>query len=150
MKKLILLSSLVVSSITFAQENLNHSKKEIQKKEKMQMMKDLSPEQIATLKTKKMALDLDLTEDQQQKIQVLNLKNAKKDKYKKLNTQDIKVKMTSDQKYEKMNATLDQKIEIKKDIKSILTKDQYLKWESHQKEMIMMKKKHHSKKQLSK
>mgnify|MGYP006093014079 CR=1 FL=1 len=149
MKKLILLSSLVLSSVTFAQEKSN-PRQQHGRMVKPKMMKEISAEQIATLKTKQMTLDLDLTESQQKKIHALNLKSAQKTKSLKFNDSNAKVKMTSDQKYEKMNANLDQKIKIKKDIKSILTKDQYLKWESHQKEMIMMKKKHYSKKQLSK
>ncbi|MDX1760168.1 MAG: hypothetical protein R3306_11080, partial [Arenibacter algicola] len=41
-------------------------------------MKDMSPEQIATLQTKQMTLALDLSDAQQKEIQSINLENAVK------------------------------------------------------------------------
>ncbi|MGB0975140.1 MAG: hypothetical protein ACPGU9_09145, partial [Flavobacteriaceae bacterium] len=70
MKKLILLAVLVMSSAIFAQE------KHANKTDKMKHLKDLSPEQIATLRTKNMTLTLDLSKEQSDKIYALNLEDA--------------------------------------------------------------------------
>ena len=52
MKRLIVLAALIISFTSSAQEDLKE-KREHHRKGKMEMMKDLSPEQMATLKTKK-------------------------------------------------------------------------------------------------
>ena len=144
MKRIILLFSLVISSITFGQENFKQ-KKLHHKKAELQMMKDLSAEQIATLKTKKMTLVLDLTKVQQNKIQALNIENANIRKEEIKNREQLKgtkkTKLTSIQKYEKMNATLDKKIEIKSKVKAILNEEQFKKWEGSQKQMMHQNKK---------
>ena len=62
MKKVIAVLVLFVGLNTMAQKREN---------------RDLNPEQIATLTTKKMTLDLDLNESQQSKIYKLQLENAK-------------------------------------------------------------------------
>tara|TARA_B110001450_G_scaffold156853_1_gene146163 strand:- start:1348 stop:1800 length:453 start_codon:yes stop_codon:yes gene_type:complete len=149
MKRIILLFSLVISSITFGQENFKQ-KKLHHKKAELQMMKDLSAEQIATLKTKKMTLALDLTKVQQNKIQALNIENANIRKEEIKNREQLKgtkkTKLTSIQKYEKMNATLDKKIEIKSKVKAILNEEQFKKWEGSQKQMMHQNKRHTLKK----
>jgi len=149
MKKLIVLATLVISSITFGQENYN-GKRDHHKKGKMEMMKDFTPEQMATLRTKKMTLALDLTKAQQNKMQALHLESAKarkgqmkkREQYK--NTE--KPKLSSEEKYLKMNSLLDRKIEMKSKMKSILTDEQFQKWERTQKQSRSKKKKHHMRK----
>jgi hypothetical protein len=149
MKRIILLSALVISSITFAQENFKQ-KKSHHKKAEIQMMKDLSAEQIATLKTKKMTLALDLTESQQNKIQALNIENVRLRKEQIKKREELrgtkKSKLTSAQKYEKMNAALDKKIEMKSKVKAILNEEQFKKWKRSKKQMMHQKKKHSLKK----
>jgi periplasmic protein CpxP/Spy len=148
MKKILLLSTLFISSFVVAQKNVN-AKKNHSKKNQMQTIKEFTPEQMATLKTKKMTLALDLTEDQQKKMYDYNLENTHAiNTYKENNKKqkESNVKLTSDQKYEKMNATLDKKIEMKTKIKSILNEEQYQKWENAQKERTHKKKKYFSKK----
>ena len=148
MKKILLLSTLFISSFVVAQKNVN-AKKNHSKKNQMQTVKEFTPEQMATLKTKKMTLALDLTEVQQKKMYDYNLEsthaiNAYKEESKK--QKEAKVKLTADQKYEKMNATLDKKIEMKSKLKSILNEEQYQKWERSQKERMHKKKKNFAKK----
>lgn len=149
MKKLIVLAALVISSVTFGQEN-HREKREHHKKGKMEMMKDLSPEQMATLRTKKMTLALDLTKTQQNKMHALHLENAKarKDQMKKREQLKgtEKPKLSSEEKYQKMNSVLDRKIEMKSKMKSILTEEQFQKWERSQKQNRSKKKKHHMRK----
>ncbi|KAJ1463642.1 hypothetical protein T484DRAFT_1758675 [Baffinella frigidus] len=116
----------------------------------MEMMKDLSPKQMATLRTKKMTLALDLTKTQQDKMHTLHLEDAKarKDQMKKREQHKgtEKRKLSSEEKYKKMNSVLDRKIEIKSKMKSILTEDQFQKWERSQKQSRNKKKKHHMRK----
>jgi len=97
-------------------------------------MKDMSPEQIATLQTKQMTLALDLTDAQQKKIQSLNLENAVK-RSEKMNEMKARKesgeakKLTSEERYSMKTAMLDHQIAQKEKMKEILNKEQYIKWE---------------------
>ena len=95
-------------------------------------MKDLSPEQVATLQTKKMTLALDLNESQQAKVKTILTKDATVRKAKmeerKANKEDGKKVLTSEEKYAKQNEKLDYQIARKAQMKSILNTDQYEKW----------------------
>lgn len=95
---------------------------------------NMSPEQMATLQTKRMTLALDLTDAQQKQIQSLNLENATKraDKMKEMKAKkesgELK-KPTSEDRFAMQSALLDHQIAQKERIKKILDKDQYAKWE---------------------
>jgi len=97
-------------------------------------MKNLTPEQTATLQTKKMTLALDLSQEQQTKIQALNLEKAKDRKAKwearkAAKESDDATKPTADERYAMQNARLDQMIAQKAEMKNILSADQYDKWQ---------------------
>lgn len=104
-------------------------------------MKDLSPDQVASLQTKKMTLALDLNESQQAKVKTILTKDATARKAKmeerKASKDEGKKIMTSEEKYAKQNERLDHQISRKKEMKSILTADQFEKWEkmNHNKKM---------------
>ena len=92
---------------------------------------NFTPEQKATLHTKKMTLALDLTANQQQKIHKFYLETAVDRKamradFKK--NKEQRAQLTDTQKFEKAVAHLDKQIAHKAQIKSILNKDQYGKW----------------------
>lgn len=95
-------------------------------------MNDLTPEQIATLQTKKMTLALDLNDSQQAKIKSMLIQEAGT---RKMKMQEIKArrekgeKMTADEKFDMQNERLDHRIERKNEMKSVLTAEQYSKWE---------------------
>lgn len=154
MKKLFVLAALVISSVSFAQEEKRGEKT---RKGKMEMIKDLSPEQMATLKTKKMTLALDLTESQQKKIYDLNLIQAKERK-EKMETRKVAMEknngkrseLSSEEKYKRANERLDKQIAMKKELSSILTKEQLEKMEQMKKRERMKKKKAHMRKKLEK
>ena len=76
MKKILVIAIALISLQGVAQERQREHRKE-DRKERPQTLKDLTPEQAATLQTKKMALHLDLSEAQQKEIYQLNLANAK-------------------------------------------------------------------------
>jgi len=100
-------------------------------------MNDMTPEQMATLKTKKMTLALDLTEAQQTKIKALQLEDAKMRKTKMEEHRAQKEageakKPTSEERYAMTNAHLDHQIAQKAEMKKILSDEQYSKWEKMQ------------------
>ncbi|MBD1263087.1 DUF4890 domain-containing protein [Maribacter polysiphoniae] len=125
MKKVIVLIALIVGTTAMAQQR---------KDGKRNSMKDMTAEQMATLQTKKMTLDLDLTDAQQTKILALNLENAKKRKAKMEERQAMRnsgdrPKLTSEEKYAMQAERLDAAIAHKAALKKILNDDQYAKWE---------------------
>lgn len=128
MKKLAYLFLLVFTVTAFAQQGRNAPPD-----------KDLTPEQQAVLKTKKMALDLDLTEAQQKQILEINKKWAdKKEKHR----AEMKALFaeganpTDEQKFAKKNEMLDMQLAYQKELKGVLNEDQYNAWKE-------TKKRHH-------
>ena len=97
-------------------------------------MKDMSPEQIAILKTKKMTLALDLSAAQQKEIQKLNLENAKERQALMLERKSVKeeegrTRPDADERFEFQKDKLDRMIAQKGKIKQILSEEQFQKWE---------------------
>jgi len=148
MKKLFVLALLILSGSVFAQRSKHHeAKKQHHKKE---FMKDLSAEQLATLKTKKMTLALDLNKGQQDKMYALCLAGVKDHRkqmeaHKKAMKKDEgkKPKLTSEEKFQRMNTQLDKKIALMNKVKSILTEEQFQKWQRLQKHAKNKKRKQH-------
>lgn len=91
--------------------------------------KDFSPEQQAILKTKKMALELDLNETQQNQMLELNKKwVAERDKMMTANKDVNKAEMSSTDRFNMMISMLDKKMEHQKQVKKVLNADQYEMW----------------------
>lgn len=133
MKKLILIALAFIGLQATAQEL--KQKHGGERKDRMEKMQDLTPEEMATLQTKKMTLHLDLTEAQQKQIQALNLeeatlRKAKMEEYKKL--KESGEKPTKDMRVKMMNEKLDHEIELKQKMKTILNAEQFEKWEKSQ------------------
>lgn len=109
-----------------------------QEKGQRSYMNNMSPEQMATLQTKRMTLALDLTDAQQKQVQSLNLENATKraEKMKamkaKKETGELK-KTTSEDRYNMQLAMLDHQIAQKNKMKKILDKEQFVKWDKMKK-----------------
>ena len=119
MKRLIILLVMGSPLLGFAQGQGKQKK----------MQTDFSPEQQAILKTKKMALELDLTDNQQKQMLVFNEKWAKVKAEKRAEMKNMnKEDMSSTDKFNHMNAMLDQKLAHQKEIKSILNEEQYDTW----------------------
>lgn len=133
MKK-ILMAILVMATISVTAQDHNM-------KGKRGDLKDLSPEQVATLQTKKMTLALDLNESQQAKIKTILTEDATARKAKmeerKASKEDGKKVLTAEEKYARQNERLDHQIARKEEMRSILSADQFEKWEkmSHRKKM---------------
>jgi len=139
MKKVIVLVMLLVGITAMAQRGEKGNRGDF---------KDMSAEQMATLQTKKMTLELDLNEAQQAKIQALHLKNAQ---LRKAKMDERKAKMekgegnkpTSDERFAMRKERLDAAIAHKAELKKILTNEQFEKWG----EMRQHKERHHKGKQ---
>ena len=102
-----------------------------ERKDRRDAMKDLTPEQMATLRTKQMTLALDLNEAQQAKLKSLFTSNAAERKSKMEAHKARKEngeKMTSEERYTLQNERLDHQIAQKKEMKALLTDEQYAKW----------------------
>lgn len=139
MKKMLL----IVIALATLQVTAQEKKKEMHKESKMEhkeMMKDMTPDEMATLQTKKMTLHLDLTEAQQKQMMALNLEEAKVRKAKMEERSAIKDKsenkpFTKEDKLKMMNEQLDHKIALKAKMKNILNAEQFEKWEASQGKM---------------
>ena len=92
-------------------------------------MKDMSPEQVATLETKKMTLALDLTEKQQQEIQAIHMEKAIERQTRMEERKNRDEKPDADERFQMMNDRLDKQIAMKDQMRDILDKDQFEKWE---------------------
>lgn len=97
-------------------------------------MKDLTLEQMATLQTKRMTLALDLTDSQQKQIQSINVEHAahrmeKMNEMKERRESGERKNLSAEERYSMQLAMLDRQIAEKEQMKQILNKDQYAKWE---------------------
>ena len=125
MKKVMLVLLCMAGITTMAQKG---------EKKGQRAMNDMTPEQMATLRTKEMTLNLDLNDAQQKQVQALNLKNAKShkatmEKRKAMKENEETKKPTSDERYAMKNERLDKMIAVKTEMKEILSPEQYEKWE---------------------
>lgn len=94
----------------------------------------LTPEQVATLQTKRMTLALDLTQAQQEQVQKLHLENARLRTEKMEESQkerdDAQGKdLSADERFSRESERLDHMIAQKASMKKILNGEQFEKWE---------------------
>ena len=92
-------------------------------------MKDMSADQVASIKTKKLTLALDLSEKQQQEIQEIHLEQAMERQTRREEGRNRDSKPDADERYAMINERLDRQIEMKEKMKGILGKEQFEKWE---------------------
>lgn len=126
MNRAIIMVLMFITVNTFAQERMN-----------------LTTEQSATLRTKEMTLQLDLTEKQQSQVYKIHEDLAKK----RQETRTIDRKeLSEEERYEMRIERLDQMIAVKKEMKTILNEEQFEKWETlMQKRTAKMRKDHSGK-----
>ena len=121
MKTFLISAALLVATVGFSQRGDRHAS-----------LRDMSPEQIATLKTKKLDLALDLSEKQENQIHQLQLEKAEMRQAKKEEGRSRDSRPDADERFEIINKKLDRKIETKEQMKQILNKEQFEKWEKLQ------------------
>ena len=122
MKKLIIIAIALITIQGIAQ---GEKKQRPNSQERLQKMNDLTPDETATLKTKKMTLHLDLNEKQQKDIYKINLENATKRKEMMATMKAKKEsgqmeKPSKEQRLAMQNAKLDHQIATKAKMKTIL------------------------------
>jgi hypothetical protein len=144
MKNIIYVVAIVFTLNVAAQENTEHHEQRGKRQHQKEFLQSLTPEQHATLQTKKLTLALDLSERQQEKILALQTKTATERKAK-MEARKAKrekgEKPTDEERYQMMNERLDAQIAYKKNMKEILNDDQYERWEKMQANKAKGKKK---------
>ncbi|NER18717.1 hypothetical protein [Spongiivirga citrea] len=134
MKKMIylMLALLLVSGIGLAQHRKgpNHQKK-------TSVFEKYTPEQIATINSKRMALRLDLNSKQQKEVEALELEKAK---FKKSKMAERKKEENADKAisekdhFDRANERLDRQLAYQNSLKNILDDDQYKIWKQDMKD----------------
>jgi periplasmic protein CpxP/Spy len=138
MKKLILIAIAMIAIQVSAQDTKERPNRE--RSAKIDKFQDLTPEEMASLQTKKMTLQLDLNESQQKEIQKINLENAterkaKMEARKAQKENETMAKPSKEERLKMMNERLDNQIEMKGKMKKILNDEQFAKWEKQQENM---------------
>ena len=131
MKKLIIATLLVVGMSAFAQD-----KKEMEKRHHRDEMEKFTPEQRNQLMLKKMTLELDLNAKQQEQMKQIIAEQSTKREAMRTPRKANQEKPTSDELFAMKNKMLDEQIVMKNKMKSILSPEQFEKWDA-------MKEKHH-------
>lgn len=126
-----------------------------QKKQFFKNKKRLTTEQLTTLKVKKMTLELELSEIQQNKLtpvikELISEHSAQLDKKRELKN-DVK-KINPNERYQMANKILDRKIMFQKEMRTILNEEQFKKFKTLEKKRNekMKKRRHQKKKRLHK
>ena len=120
MKKLLLVATVVLSTLTFAQERTTKEER-------------LTPEQQTELKVKQMTLDLDLTAKQQGELKTIILAQAQKRQAEIAAKEKTRVKgqkRSANERFEMKNKMLAEQIEMKAQMKETLSAEQFSKWEA--------------------
>ena len=125
MKKLLILAVALLSfQLTTAQQDGNRQ----MKRQQYNKMQDKSPEETAELKAKRMTLNLDLSDKQQEQVYNLFLENEKERRAQREANQGKSDKPSQE---EIESIRLDKQIEMKRKLKDILNEEQYTKWEKN-------------------
>lgn len=122
MKNLFIAALLLVGLSSFAQDRKERPSRE--------QMEKFTPEQRNQLMVKKMTLDLDLNSKQQEQVaQIIKEQSAKREAMK-ANQKANQEKPSSDEHFAMKNKMLDEQIAMKAKMKSILSAEQFAKWET--------------------
>jgi len=125
MKKLLLIGVLLAGMSALAQKDARFA-------HERHGMDDMTPEQMATLSSKRMALALDLSGEQLNMVQELQLQRANERKsFMEARKQagDEKVMQTSEERFNRMNEMLNRQLAYKDAMKKILNEEQFARWE---------------------
>ena len=117
-----------------------------QKKQFFKNKKSLTTEQLTTLKVKKMTLELELSEIQQNKLtpvikELISERSAQLDKKRELKN-DVK-KINPNERFQMANKILDRKIMFQKEMRTILNEEQFKKFKTLEKKRNQKKKRFH-------
>jgi len=124
MKNVMLICSLFLVFVANAQRQGGMDKKNSQER----VMKDATPEEMATLRSKKLTLDFDLSQAQQSQVKAIELGRAKTAKARMAARKD-KNTLTKAEVVTLKNDRLDAAIAYKREMKAVLNTTQYERWE---------------------
>ncbi len=133
MKKLAVMAAILVSTIAMAQDGPQR-RGEMRPEHRRELMEDLTPKQMAELKTKHMTLALDLSEKQAKEVLKLNTEMATKRKAHfeemkaKKDESNERPKLSAEERFQMEEARLDAQIAEMRQMKTILTDTQYATW----------------------
>jgi len=142
MKKLLVICALLAGMSAIAQQRGDYP-------HARNWMKDMTPEQMATLSSKRMALSLDLSEDQVKKVKALELQKAQERKslmaaHRKSDQE--RQAPSAEERYNMLNNRLDNALAYQDAMKQILSEEQFAnwkKWQAHRGSRFQKMKRHH-------
>lgn len=133
MKKLLSLA-IALTLVTGVMAQEKKERRTEKRKHRVEYFRDFTPQQMAELQTRRMALKLDLDKSQQKEVLKLNTelaqqRKAKMEKFKaaKDSTQ-AKKEWSADERFAFMKERLDTRLEVQHKMKDILNEDQYAAW----------------------
>lgn len=104
--------------------------KKMDRENNSELRKEMTPKDIADLKSKKLTLKLDLTDVQQKQVHKLILEEATaRQSYREANKPADGEKLSKEDIVKIQNLRLDKQIEMKREMKAILNAEQYAKFE---------------------
>lgn len=133
MKNVILIATLLLTAFSYGQRP----------EKRMEVRESMTPQQEASIKSKKMALELDLTEKQQDEVYKLLVDQAT-NRPAKLSKEE-RQKMTQEARLTLTENRLQEQIDFKRDLKEVLSMEQYEQFEE-----MMSKRKKGAKKRMNK
>ncbi|QED38166.1 hypothetical protein FK178_10750 [Antarcticibacterium arcticum] len=145
MKNILIILILMLSISAFAQDK-KQERKQVHKMDRVEMTAD----EMATLRTKRMALQLDLTAAQQASLKTLFTEQARYQKTMQAQHREMKkdTAMWNKNEFAVQNARLDHQKEMQDKIRAILTPEQFETWKATaDRSGKKMKMKHKNKKQ---
>lgn len=125
MKNLVILAILLGSfSLSAQPKNAHQFNPDKQAKE---LLKDLSPQQRAVILSKKMVLQLDLSDKQQEQVADLILEREANRLEDRPGRKEMET-LSSEERFRLINKKLDDRIQFKRELKAVLTEAQWTKW----------------------
>jgi hypothetical protein len=121
MKKLFTAAMLIASIVTFAQVQKETNKRAETEK--------FTPNQQNELQLKKMTLELDLNAKQQEQMKAIIAEKTAKRNAMMEERKEKKTKPTTDERFSKKSKMLDEQIAMKAKMKTILSPEQFTKWD---------------------
>ncbi len=122
MKKLMTIVILLLTVVSYAQDQ-----KDSQRHTLSNERQNLTPEQRAEMRTNRLASQLQLNEDQKQKIHALHLENAKRMSENRQNARQRAIQNRAAAR----NAAKSNQDSYKEAMKSILTEEQFTSWQEN-------------------
>ncbi|WP_179354295.1 hypothetical protein [Winogradskyella vidalii] len=130
MKKLAVIALALVTLSGFAQKK---GEKKMDRENRSELMKDMTPNDIADLKSKTLTLKLDLSDAQQKEVHKLIVEQAEKRaairEERKASKDEERKRPSKEERIKMQNERLDEQIEMKRQMKSILNEEQYAEFE---------------------